>query len=192
MAAEGQQNPCCDDRLNPPNTCRSSTPSASPRRGLSHLSAVLGTRTTMLWRKPSSGSPTHSSRLRIAVGYTCRIRARARNRGPGSRRWPAADRLSAGSDATNCCRFVRGYHLSTSTIAAATSPRLLRPHWWLWRERRRWKRDDLLSVRLAPHAIQSLITTRTSNCDYLLLPFVYIAVTIHQSSPTAQAMRDIP
>ena len=55
-----------------------------------------------------------------------------------------------------------------------------------------WKRDDLLSVRLAPHTIQSLITTRTSNCDYLLLPFVYIAVTIHQSSPTAQAMRDIP
>ena len=78
------------------------------------------------------------------------------------------------------------------TIAAATSPRLLRPHWWLWRERRRWKRDDLLSVRLAPHTIQSLITTRTSNCDYLLLPFVYIAYTIHQSSPTAQAMRDIP
>lgn len=31
------------------------------------------------------------------------------------------------------------------------------------------ERDDLLSVRLAPHAIQSLITTRTSNCDYSFL-----------------------
>jgi hypothetical protein len=31
------------------------------------------------------------------------------------------------------------------------------------------KRDDLLSVRLAPHAIQPLITTRTSNCDYAFL-----------------------
>jgi hypothetical protein len=57
------------------------------------------------------------------------------------------------------------------TIAAAASPRLLRPHWWLWRERRRWKRDDLLAVRLAPHAIQSLITTRTSNCDYSFLSY---------------------
>jgi hypothetical protein len=57
------------------------------------------------------------------------------------------------------------------TIAAAASPRLLRPHWWLWRERRRCKRDDLLSVRLAPHAIQSLITTRTSNGDYSFLSY---------------------
>jgi len=37
------------------NMCRLSTLSASPRRGLSRRSAVLGIPTTMLWRKPSSG-----------------------------------------------------------------------------------------------------------------------------------------
>jgi hypothetical protein len=61
-----------------------------------------------------------------------------------------------------------------------------RPHWWLWRERRRRERDDLLSVRLAPHAIQSLITTRTSNCDYSFLLYTSV-YTIHHTSVFANS-----
>ena len=45
---------CCDDRLNPPNMCRSSTPSASPRPASSPRSAASATATTMPWPKPSS------------------------------------------------------------------------------------------------------------------------------------------
>jgi len=86
-----------------------------------------------------------------------------------------------------------------STIAAATSPRLANsvdPTGGFGESGEDyWKRDDdLLSVRpsrAACHPVFTLITTPTSNCDYSL-PFVYIAYTVHLSSPTIQAMRDIP
>jgi hypothetical protein len=56
-----------------------------------------------------------------------------------------------------------------STIAAPRLANSVDPTGGFGESGEETKRDDLLSVRLAPHAIQPLITTRTSNCDYAFL-----------------------
>ena len=55
---------CCNDSLNPPNTCRSATASDWQSAVYKLLSAPLGTPTTMLWQRPS----TDCIRLRLSGG----------------------------------------------------------------------------------------------------------------------------
>src|SRR3546814_5337110 len=67
---------CCEDRLNPPNMCPSSTPNALPKPGSSPRWAASVTATTTLWlRRSMARSEEHTSELqslmRISYAVFC-------------------------------------------------------------------------------------------------------------------------
>jgi hypothetical protein len=70
---------CCDDRLNPPSTSRSNTPSASPTPALNHPWAAWATAATTLWPRPSTASTRPRSSIDAGRG--------ARSRPSSSRPW---------------------------------------------------------------------------------------------------------